>query len=221
MGSHVCDLSTDSVGTDVADGVDGLHLVHGAHLLLLLLLGVSCLLSFGALGDVRVLGRLNTDEKIARWPVYKFNILTIDLLEWPWNGETRHRRHRTPCKLPPPSTPPLQSHPPQLARQYQIFHIGLILNNNLGAGGEGGHQLALVVQDEGSGEGGVGGRVKHSKGARDLPSLVFHQGDAQALQGGGSKLPEKDRMAHTTQEEPVRLNGVCGDGDDGALLALE
>ena len=78
-----CDLSTDSLGTDVADGVDGLHLVHGGHLLLLLLLGVSCLLSFGALGDVRVLGRLHTDEKIARWQIQYFdNWLTGVALEW-------------------------------------------------------------------------------------------------------------------------------------------
>ena len=61
--------------------------------------------------------------------------------------------------------------------------------DHLGAGGEGGHHLALLVQDEGSGDGGVSGRVKHSKGATDLPSLVLHQGDAQLLQGGASKLP--------------------------------
>ena len=66
---------------------------------------------------------------------------------------------------------------------------GFILKD-LGAGGEGGHQLALVVEDEGSGDGRVGGRVKHSKGARDLASLVLHQGDGQLLQGGASKLPE-------------------------------
>ena len=96
---------------------------------------------------------------------------------------------------------------------------------NLGAGGEGGHHLALVVQDEGSGEGGVAGRVKHSKGAGDLTSLVLHQGDAQALQGGASKLPEireKDRITHCTKlDEPVRLDRVCGDGDEVTLVAVE
>ena len=57
--------STDLVGSDIADGVEGLHLVHGVHhLLLLLLLLDSCLLSFGAhlaLGDVRC-------EGVARLP---------------------------------------------------------------------------------------------------------------------------------------------------------
>ena len=72
-----------------------------------------------------------------------------------------------------------------------MLPIGLILKH-LGAGGEGGHHLALLVQDEGSGEGGVGGWVKHSKAATDLPSLVLHQGDAQILQGGASKLPEME-----------------------------
>ena len=66
--------STDLVGADIADGVEGLHLVHGVHhLLLLLLLLDSCLLSFGAhlaLGDVRcegvarLPGGLNTVEKV-------------------------------------------------------------------------------------------------------------------------------------------------------------
>ena len=57
LGSQV---RTDSVRTDVGDGVHGLHVVHGVHrhlLLLLLFLG-NCLLSFDAhlalaLGDVR------------------------------------------------------------------------------------------------------------------------------------------------------------------------
>ena len=65
--------STDLVGADVADGVEGLHLVHGVHHLLLLLLLDSCLLSFGAhlaLGDVRcegvarLPGGLNIVEKV-------------------------------------------------------------------------------------------------------------------------------------------------------------
>ena len=61
---------------------------------------------------------------------------------------------------------------------------------HLGAGGEGSHQLALLVQDEGSGDGSVGGCVEDAKGARDLSSLVLHQGEAQPLQRGASELPE-------------------------------
>ena len=72
----------------------------------------------------------------------------------------------------------------------------------------------------------MGGRVEHREGARDLPSLVLHQGDAQPLQGGGGKLAEMENKIgwvgkHTALGEPVRLDRVRGDGDDVTLLALE
>ena len=60
-------MNTDSAGTDVADGIDRLHVVHGPlHLLVLLLLLDRGLLSLGAqlalaLGDVRREARLRGD----------------------------------------------------------------------------------------------------------------------------------------------------------------
>ena len=128
---------------------------------------------------------------------------------------------RTPCRQPPPSPPPLQSLPPLAkVRNRSRFND---LANHLGAGGEGGHQLALLVKDEGGGDGGVGGRVEHPEGARDLPSLVLHQGDAQLLQGGASKLPKIDRKRTTLTmlAKPVSLNRVCGDGNKATVVTLE
>ena len=59
----------DSVGSDVADGVDGLHLVHSIllHLLLLLLLLDICLRGFGThlvRQEARLRGGLNTVDKV-------------------------------------------------------------------------------------------------------------------------------------------------------------
>ena len=53
------------------------------------------------------------------------------------------------------------------------------------------------------------------------PVLSSTRGMLRPFREVAANSLKKDRMAHTTQEEPVRLNGVCGDGDDGALLALE
>ena len=145
--------------------------------------------------------------------------MKIDLLRWPWAGATRRQICRTLCKRPPPSPPPLQS-PPPLAR------VRFNPPNHLGAGGERGHQLALLVEDECSGDGRVGGQVEDPEGAGDLPSLVLHQGDAQLLQGGASKLPKtnkegKDGWTLTMLAKPVSLNRVCGDCQKAAIVALE
>ena len=53
------------------------------------------------------------------------------------------------------------------------------------------------------------------------PVLSSTRGMLRPFREVAANSLKKDRMAHTTQEEPVRLNGVSGDGDDGALLALE
>ena len=53
------------------------------------------------------------------------------------------------------------------------------------------------------------------------PVLSSTRGMLRPFREMAANSLKKDRMAHTTQDEPVRLNGVCGDGDDGALLTLE
>ena len=76
----------------------------------------------------------------------------------------------------------------------------------------------------------MGGCVEDAKGARDLSSLVLHQGEAQPLQRGASELPEVKNCCLEDGSRksrivmlgiPVSLNGVGGDGNKAAIVALE
>ena len=70
------------------------------------------------------------------------------------------------------------------------------------------HQLALVVDDHGRGDGAVGRRVVHLEAAGDRPRPVLHQVDVEALQEG-------------LGEHLVRLHGVRGDGHEVAVYLHE
>ena len=94
---------------------------------------------------------------------------------------------------------------------------------HLGSCGEGGHELALLVQDEGGGHRRVAGQVQHlqcsldhhghlgdldphPEVATDLPGLVLHQGDVELLERGGGKLPGK---INDPQKVPKHLKNLC------------